>query len=181
MSYTAKSKAASASAIPTPVRKTPAAPQSRPPVMKHPHPNDPPPLFAWLSEHDRSALSALAAISLDAKVRVQNFAALKTVFEQQNARLLPAQMDFGLTELLDYAMFEPHGCPHAYTAAVLLNLQYGIERKQPSMDLALCRDALYRPHPRHAAAGYANRAGRCVYPCGRTWDTLTDDSGAQDR
>lgn len=109
--------------------------------MKHPHPNDPPPLFAWLSEHGRSALPALAALSLDEKVRVQNFAALKTVFEQQNARLLPAQMDFGLTELLDYAMFEPHGRPHAYTAAVLLNLQYGIEHKRPSMDLALCRDA----------------------------------------
>lgn len=122
MSYTAKSKAVSASAIPTPVRQTLAAPQSRPPVMKHPHPNDPPPLFAWLSEHGRSALPALAALSLDEKVRVQNFAALKTVFEQQNARLLPAQMDFGLTELLDYAMFEPHGRPHAYTAAVLLNL-----------------------------------------------------------
>jgi len=94
--------------------------------MKHPHPNDPPPLFAWLSEHGRSALPALAALSLDEKVRVQNFAALKTVFEQQNARLLPAQMNFGLTELLDYAMFEPHGRPHAYTAAILLNLQYGI-------------------------------------------------------
>ena len=109
--------------------------------MKHPHPNDPPPLFAWLSEHGRSALPALAALSLDEKVRVQNFAALKTVFEQQNARLLPVQMDFGLTELLDYAMFEPHGCPHAYTAAVLLNLQYSIEHKRPSMDLVLCRDA----------------------------------------
>ena len=48
-------------------------------------------------------------------------------------------MSFGLTELLDYAMFEPHGRPHAYTAAVLLNL--GIEHKCPSMDLALCRDA----------------------------------------
>ena len=109
--------------------------------MKHPHPNDPPPLFAWLSEYGRSALPALAALSLDEKVQVQNFAALKTVFEQQNARLLPAQMDFGLTELLDYAMFEPHGHPHAYTAAVLLNLQYGIEHKRPSMDLVLCRDA----------------------------------------
>ncbi len=109
--------------------------------MKHPHPNDPPPLFAWLSEHGRSALPALAALSLDEKVRVQNFAALKTVFGRQNARLLPAQMSFGLTELLDYAMFEPHGCPHAYTAAVLLNLQYDIEHKRPSMDLALCRDA----------------------------------------
>ncbi len=109
--------------------------------MKHPHPNDPPPLFAWLSEHGRSALPALAALSLDEKVRVQNFAALKTVFGRQNARLLPAQMSFGLTELLDYAMFEPHGCPHAYTAAVLLNLQYGIEHKRPRMDLALCRDA----------------------------------------
>ena len=91
--------------------------------MKHPHPNDLPPLFAWLSEHGRSALPALAALSLDEKVWVQNFAALKTVFEQQNARLLPAQMNFGLTELLDYAMSEPHGRPHAYTAGVLLNLQ----------------------------------------------------------
>ena len=109
--------------------------------MKHPYPNYPPPLFAWLSEHDRSALSALAAISLDAKVRVQNFAALKAVFGRQNAHLLPAQMNFGLTELLDYAMFEPHGRPHAYTAAVLLSLQYGIEHKRPSMDLTLCRDA----------------------------------------
>ena len=109
--------------------------------MKHPYPNYPPPLFAWLSEHDRSALPALAAISVDAKVRVQNFAALKTVFGRQNVRLLPAQMNFGLTELLDYAIFEPHGRPDAYTAAVLLNLQYGIERKRPSMDLALCRDA----------------------------------------
>lgn len=108
--------------------------------MKHPHPNDLPPLFAWLSEHGRSALPALAALSLDEKVRVQNFAALKTVFEQQNARLLPAQMNFGLTELLDYAMFEPHGHPHAYTAAVLLSLQYGIEHKRLSLDLALCRD-----------------------------------------
>lgn len=109
--------------------------------MKHPHPNDPPPLFAWLSEHGRSALPALAALSLDEKVRAQNFAALKTVFEQQNARLLPSQMNFGLTELLDYAIFEPHGSPHAYTAAVLLNLQYGIELKRPSMDLVFCRDA----------------------------------------
>ena len=109
--------------------------------MKHPHPNDPPPLFAWLSEHSRSALPALAALSLDEKVRVQNFAALKTVFGRQNARLLPAQMNFGLTELLDYDMFEPHGRLYAYTAAVLLNLQYGIEHKRPSMDLALCRDA----------------------------------------
>ena len=109
--------------------------------MKHPYPNYPPPLFAWLSEHDRSALSALAAISLDAKVRVQNFAALKAVFGRQNAHLLPAQMNFGLTELPDYAMFELHGRPHAYTAAVLLSLQYGIEHKRPSMDLALCRDA----------------------------------------
>jgi len=50
-------------------------------------------------------------------------------------------MNFGLTELLDYAMFEPHDRPYAYTAAVLLSLQYGIEHKRPSMDLALCRDA----------------------------------------
>ena len=109
--------------------------------MKHPHPNDSPPLFAWLSKHGRSALPALAALSLDEKVRVQNFTALKTVFGRQNARLLPAQMSFGLTELPDYAMFEPHGRPYAYTAAVLLNLQYGIEHKRPSIDLALCRDA----------------------------------------
>ena len=90
--------------------------------MKHPHPNDPPPLFAWLSEHGRSALPALAALSLDEKVRVQNFAALKTVFGRQNARLLPAQMNFGLTELPDYAMFEPHGRPDAYTARIRATL-----------------------------------------------------------
>ena len=148
--------------------------------MKHPHPNDPPPLFAWLSEHGRSALPALAALSLDEEVRVQNFAALKTVFGRQNARLLPAQMNFGLTELLDYAMFEPHGYPHAYTAAVLLNLQYGIEHKRPSMDLALCRDA-YTARIRATLPQDMQSAGRCVCPCGRTWDTLTDYSDAQDR
>ena len=55
-------------------------------------------------------------------MRVQNFAALKTVFGRQNARLLPAQMNFGLTELPDYAMFEPHGRPHAYTARIRATL-----------------------------------------------------------
>ena len=140
--------------------------------MKHPHPNDPPPLFAWLSEHGRSALPALAALSLDEKVRVQNFAALKTVFEQQNTRLLPSQMNFGLTELLDYAMFEPHGRRSAKPA-----IRH--RTQTPEHGFGTLPRCLYHPHPRHAAAGYADRAGRCVCPCGRTWDTLTDDSDAQ--